>query len=324
MPMKLRGRKVLVTGCAGFIGSHMTEELLRLGNQVVGVDNLSAGRKAFMEGAFAREGFSFVEGDLLNLDLKHLLMGVEVVCHFAANPDVRLGASNTHVHFEQNIEVTYRLLEECARGDVLDVIFPSTSTVYGETTVIPTPEEYGPLVPISIYGASKLACEALIASYCHTFDMNAVLYRFANVVGTRSTHNVLHDFIRKLREQPDYLEILGAEPGTNKSYVHVSDCVDAMVVGAEQAKEQVEIYNIGSRDRMNVLRIADIVVEEMGLQDVKYHWTGGVKGGRGWIGDVKEMLLSVDKLASVGWKPSLNSEQAIRRAVREIIGQSGR
>jgi len=319
--MKLRGRKVLVTGCAGFIGSHMTEELLRLGNQVVGVDNLSAGRKAFMEGAFTREGFSFVEGDLLNLDLKHLLMGVEVVCHFAANPDVRLGASNTHVHFEQNIEVTYRLLEECARGDVLDVIFPSTSTVYGETTVIPTPEEYGPLVPISIYGASKLACEALIASYCHTFDMNAVLYRFANVVGTRSTHNVLHDFIRKLREQPDYLEILGAEPGTNKSYVHVSDCVDAMVVGAEQAKEQVEIYNIGSRDRMNVLRIADIVVEEMGLQDVKYHWTGGVMGGRGWVGDVRDMLLSVQKLASVGWSPRLNSEAAVRRAVREIIGQ---
>ena len=319
--MRMRGRKVLVTGCAGFIGSHMTDELLRLGNQVVGVDNLSAGRKAFMEVALRDGNFKFVEGDLLNIDLKNLLMGVEVVCHFAANPDVRLGASNTRVHFEQNIEVTYRLLEECAKGDVTDLIFPSTSTVYGETMVIPTPEDYGPLVPISIYGASKLACEALIASYCHTFDMNAVLYRFANVVGTRSTHNVLHDFIRKLREQPDYLEILGAEPGTNKSYVHVSDCVEAMVMGAEKAKGQVDIYNIGSRDRMNVLGIADIVVGEMGLQDVKYHWTGGVKGGRGWVGDVKEMLLSVDKLATVGWSPKLNSEQAIRRAVREILGQ---
>jgi UDP-glucose 4-epimerase len=319
--MRLMGRKILVTGCAGFIGSHMTEQLLRLGNQVIGVDNLSAGRKAFMEGAMGQEGFSFVEGDLVNMDLKHLLMGVDVVCHFAANPDVRLGASNTRVHFEQNIEVTYRLLEECARGEVLDIIFPSTSTVYGETTVIPTPEDYGPLVPISIYGASKLACEALIASYCHTFDMNAVLYRFANVVGTRSTHNVLHDFIRKLRDQPSYLEILGAEPGTNKSYVHVSDCVDAMVVGAEQAKEQVEIYNIGSRDRLNVLKIADIVVEEMGLQDVKYNWTGGVKGGRGWVGDVKEMLLSVDKLAMVGWNPKLDSEAAVRRAVQEILGK---
>lgn len=320
--MRLKGRKILVTGCAGFIGSHLTEELLRLGNLVVGVDDLSAGRKSFMDSSLAQDDFSFVEGDLLTMDLKPLLMGVEVVCHFAANPDVRLGASNTHVHFEQNIEVTYRLLEECAKDDVMDIIFPSTSTVYGETMVMPTPEEYGPLVPISIYGASKLACEALIASYCHTFDMNAVLYRFANVVGPRSTHNVLHDFIRKLREQPNYLEILGAEPGTNKSYVHVSDCVDAMVIGAEMAREQVEIYNIGSRDRLNVQRIADIVVEEMGLQDVDYHWTGGVKGGRGWVGDVKEMLLSVDKLGAAGWTPKLNSEQSMRRAVREIIGKA--
>jgi len=319
--MRLKGRKIMVTGCAGFIGSHMTEELLRLGNEVVGVDNLSAGKRTFMEGALGQDGFRFVEGDLLTMDLKSLLMGVEVVCHFAANPDVRLGASNTRVHFEQNIEVTYRLLEECAKGDAMDIIFPSTSTVYGETKVIPTPEEYGPLVPISIYGASKLACEALIASYCHTFDMNAVLYRFANVVGTRSTHNVLHDFIRKLREQPNYLEILGAEPGTNKSYVHVSDCVDAMVVGAEMAREQVEIYNIGSLDRLNVKRIADIVVGEMDLPDVDYHWTGGVKGGRGWVGDVKEMLLSVDKLAALGWSPKMGSEQAMRRAVREILGK---
>jgi UDP-glucose 4-epimerase len=319
--MKLRGRKIMVTGCAGFIGSHMAEELLRRDNEVLGVDNLSAGRRSFLAGCEEFEDFSFIEGDLLTMDLKPALHRVELVCHFAANPDVRLGASNTHIHFEQNIEVTYRLLEGCAEHDVKDFIFPSTSTVYGEPTVIPTPEEYGPQVPISIYGASKLACEALISSYCHTFDMNSVLYRFANVVGPRSTHNVLHDFIRKLREQPNYLEILGKKPGTNKSYVHVSDCVDAMVVGAEKAREQVEIYNIGSRDQLSVLRIADIVVEEMGLNDVDYHWTGGVKGGRGWIGDVKEMLLAVDKLAGVGWKPKLDSEHAIRRAVREILGK---
>jgi len=319
--MKLRGRKIMVTGCAGFIGSHMAEELLRKDNEVLGVDNLSAGRRSFLAGCEEFEDFSFIEGDLLTMDLKPVLHRVELVCHFAANPDVRLGASNTRIHFEQNIEVTYRLLEGCAEHDVKDFIFPSTSTVYGEPTVIPTPEEYGPQVPISIYGASKLACEALISSYCHTFDMNSVLYRFANVVGPRSTHNVLHDFIRKLREQPNYLEILGKKPGTNKSYVHVSDCVDAMVVGAEKAREQVEIYNIGSRDQLSVLKIADVVVEEMGLDDVDYHWTGGVKGGRGWIGDVKEMLLAVDRLAGVGWRPKLNSEQAIHRAVREILGK---
>jgi UDP-glucose 4-epimerase len=319
--MQLTGRRVLVTGCAGFIGSHLVETLLSRGNTVIGMDNFSAGRRAFMDVALAQSGFEFVEGDLLNAELDPVLRRTDLVCHFAANPDVRLGASNTRVHFEQNIEATYRLLEACVRNDVKDIIFPSTSTVYGETKVIPTPEEYGPLIPISIYGASKLACEALIASYCHTFDMNAVLYRFANVVGPRSTHNVLHDFIRKLRDEPHYLEILGRQPGTNKSYIHVRDCVDGMVVGAESAADQVEIYNIGSDDQLNVQGIADIVVEEMGLEQVDYHWTGGVKDGRGWVGDVKDMLLSIEKLQRLGWSPRLNSRDAIRRAVRDILGK---
>jgi len=320
--MRLQQRNILVTGCAGFIGSHMVDDLLEKGNRVYGLDNLSAGRRSFMAEALKDDHYTFIEGDLVNMDLAPLLRKVDLVCHFAANPDVRLGASNTRVHFEQNIQVTYRLLEECARNDVKDILFPSTSTVYGEPTEIPTPEDYGPQVPISIYGASKLACEALISSYCHTFDMNAVMYRFANVVGTRSTHNVLHDFIRKLRDDPTYLEILGREPGTHKSYVHVSDCVKAMTVGAEKAKEQVEIFNIGSRDKISVRRIADIVVQEMGLAAVEYHWTGGVKGGRGWIGDVKEMLLSIEKLERYGWSPSMDSEEAIRQAVRDILGEA--
>jgi UDP-glucose 4-epimerase len=321
--MRLENRKVLVTGNAGFIGSHMAEELLRKGNQVVGLDNLSAGKRSFMDKVVMDDRFRFIEADLLTVDLEKVLREVDMVCHFAANPDVRLGASNTRVHFEQNIEVTYRLLEECARNDVKDIIFPSTSTVYGEATIIPTPEDYGPQIPISIYGASKLACEALISSYCHTFDMNAVIYRFANVVGPRSTHNVTHDFIRKLKEQPNYLEILGRDPGTHKSYVHVSDCIRGMVIGIERAKDQVEIFNIGSKDRLSVRRIADIVTQEMGLKEVDFHWTGGVKGGRGWVGDVKDMLLSVDKLERFGWTPKMNSESAIRQAVREALKMEG-
>ncbi len=317
--MRLKDRKILVTGCAGFIASHLAEELLARGNRVVGLDNFSAGKREFMAGMLGNENFEFIEGDLLTMDLAPALRDVEVVCHLAANPDVRLGAKNTRVHFEQNIEVTYRLLEAGKDNGVKDLMFPSTSTIYGETEVIPTPEDYGPLIPISIYGASKLACEALISSYCHTFDQNAVLYRFANVVGTRSTHNVLHDFIRKLREDPQHLEILGAEPGTTKSYVHVKDCVRGMVAGAEAAEEQVEIYNIGSRDMMTVKDIADIVVEEMRLPNVEYQWTGGVKGGRGWVGDVKKMLLAVDKLEARGWSPRLNSREAIRQAVQEIL-----
>ncbi|NLI73674.1 MAG: NAD-dependent epimerase/dehydratase family protein [Euryarchaeota archaeon] len=316
--MELKDRTILVTGCAGFIASHLVEELLKRDNRVVGIDNLSAGKREFMKGILSDPNFHFIEDDLLTMDLTSSLKDVDILCHFAANPDVRLGASDTKVHFDQNIIVTYRLLEAGRENGVRDILFPSTSTVYGETEVIPTPEDYGPLLPISVYGASKLACEALIASYCHSFQQNAVMYRFANVVGPRSTHNVLHDFIRKLRENSSSLEILGAEPGTSKSYVHVSDCVNGMIAGAEATKEQVEIFNIGSLDWMTVKDIADIVTEEMNLEP-EYQWTGGVRGGRGWVGDVKKMRLSIDKLTSIGWVPEMNSREAIRRAVQEIL-----
>ncbi|MFA5312838.1 MAG: NAD-dependent epimerase/dehydratase family protein [Methanomassiliicoccales archaeon] len=319
--MKIAGKRILVTGCAGFIGSHMTDALLEKGCEVVGADDLSAGKMDFLEAARSKKGFKFVRCDLLNDVLEPLMDGIDLVFHFAANPDVRQGPKNTRTHFDQNITVTFRLLEAMKGTGAKSICFPSTSTVYGETAVIPTPEDYGPLLPISIYGASKLSCEALISSYVHTFDMNGVIYRFANVVGSRSTHNVLHDFMRKLREDPTKLEILGAEPGTNKSYVHVSECVDAMLIGAEGTEGQIGVYNIGSKDRLNVKGIADIVVEEMGLGNVRYDWTGGVRGGGGWIGDVREMLLAIDALESKGWTPMMGSAESIRRAVREILGK---
>jgi UDP-glucose 4-epimerase len=321
--MKIRGSNIVVTGCAGFIGSHLTDALLAMGNHVVGVDNLSAGRREFMVDAEGYQDFRFVQADLLNDDLGPVFKGADAVVHMAANPDVRSGAKDTLSHYRQNIEVTYRVLEAMKEAGVKDIMFPSTSTVYGEPTVIPTPEGYGPLVPISVYGATKLACEALICSYAHSFDMNGVIFRFANVVGTRSTHNVLHDFTNKLRADHKRLEILGSEPGTTKSYVHIEDCVRGMIIGAEYARNRVEMFNLGSNDRMSVKDIADTVSEVMGLRGVRYEWTGGVQGGRGWIGDVKNMLLSSDKLRSYGWEPTMNSSQAIKKAVREIVGRSG-
>lgn len=321
--MKLMERKIVVTGCAGFIGSHLVDRLLALGNDVLGIDNLSAGKTEFLNNALENPRFELIEGDLLTLDLDDLLKRSEILSHFAANPDVRIGASDTTTHFDQNIKVTFRLLESCRKAGVKEIMFPSTSTVYGETKVIPTPEDHGPMIPISLYGASKLSCEAMISAFCNTFDMRSVIYRFANVVGSRSTHNVLHDFVRKLRDNPLQLEILGAEPGTCKSYVHVVDCVDAMIIAAENSEEGVNIFNIGSKDRTLVKDIADIVVEEMGLKDVAYNWTGGVQGGRGWVGDVRVMLLSVKKLESLGWTPRLGSSEAIRMAVKEILSGSG-
>lgn len=317
--MRLSKRSIFVTGCAGFIASHLTQALLEKGNEVIGVDNFSAGKMEFLEDVQDNPHFTLIQGDLLTMKLEDFLREADVLCHFAANPDVRVGVTNTRTHFDQNIEVTYRLLEASRGSGIKDIIFPSTSTVYGEASQIPTPEDYGPLLPISIYGASKLSCEALISAYCYTFDQRAVLYRFANVVGPRSTHNVIHDFIKKLRHDPRELEILGAAPGTSKSYVHVKDCISGMLVGAEKAKDQVEVYNIGSKDRTSVQEIANIVVEEMHLEHVDYRWTGGVQGGRGWVGDVKQMLLDISKLAERGWSPKLSSKEAIRTAVEEIV-----
>ncbi|MDH7508386.1 MAG: NAD-dependent epimerase/dehydratase family protein [Methanomassiliicoccales archaeon] len=319
--MKLQDRRIIVTGCAGFIGSHLTERLVNAKNEVIGIDNFSAGKREFLASIEGNRNFELLNGDLLSLNLDEIFCGSEIIFHFAANPEVRVGTSDTRIHLDQNVFVTYRVLEAARKQCIKSIVFPSTSTVYGEPEIIPTPENYGPLLPISLYGASKLACEALISAYCHTFDMSSVIFRFANVVGPRSTHNVLHDFLKKLERDPKNLEILGSPPGTRKSYIHVSECIDAMILGTEKAGSSVEIFNIGSEDSITVKQIADIVVEELGLADVAYLWTGGVKGGRGWVGDVKEMLLSIQKIERLGWRPKLSSADAVRKAVREMIGE---
>lgn len=313
--------KVMVTGAAGFIGSHLVDALLKEGDVVIGVDNMSAGLDGHLEQARAFDSFTFIKADLLMDDISSSMQGVHTVYHLAANPDIRSGAHDTRSQFDQNIVATYNLLEACRKGGVRKVVFSSTSAVYGETESIPTHESLGPLLPISMYGAAKASCEAMISAYCHQFEMAGVIFRFANVVGTRSTHNVLHDFIRKLREDPQELEILGAEPGTCKSYVHVLDCVRAMLVASKACEGGVEIYNIGTDDWTYVSDIADSVVRELGLSNVHYRWTGGVKGGGGWIGDVRRMLLSTDRIRACGWSPELNSAEAIRTAVREILEQ---
>lgn len=308
---------ILVTGGAGFIGSHLMDALLKKGNEVKCIDNFSSGKREFIEHNI-KKGLELIEGDLLNPDdIRKALDGCDTVFHLAANPDVRLGAEDTHVHLEQNIIATYNLLEGMRKAAVKKIAFTSSSTVYGEAGEIPTPENYGPLVPISLYGASKLAAEGLIASYCHTFDMRSVIYRFANVVGPRSTHGVTYDFIKKLRKDGSELEILG-DGSQKKSYLYISDCIDAMLFGIEKSSDMVEILNIGSEDWVDVRKIADIISEEMHLSP-EYRFTGGVDGGRGWKGDVKIMRLSIDKLRNMGWQPEHGSEEAIRMTARWLI-----
>ncbi len=316
--MKIKGRKILLTGAAGFIGSHLADALVE-DNYVKGYDNLSSGKIEMVEHLEDNDSFDLIIADVLDTDrLKKEMEGCDMVFHLAANPDVRLGASDTYVHLEQNVLATYNILEAMRELGTKDIVFTSTSTVYGETDVIPTPESFGPLEPISLYGASKLSCEALISAYCHTFNMKSVHFRFANVVGPRSTHGVTYDFVKKLEDDPHKLEILGSPPGTIKSYFHISDCIDGMLYATEKSDKKVDYYNLGSEDSISVKEIADIVCREMGLEDVQYSWTGGAGDGRGWKGDVKAMRLSIDKLNSLGWKPKYNSAESIAQTVLSL------
>jgi UDP-glucose 4-epimerase len=316
--------KVLVTGGAGFIGSHLADVLMVWGGGVCVFDNLSTGSLENVRHWLGSPGFTLIKGDLLSpVDIEKLeIERYSVIFHLAANPEVKIGSTDPNIHFQQNIVATHSLLELVRKaGSRPTLVFASTSTVYGEASKIPTPEDYAPLKPISTYGASKLACEALIAAYAYTYGFNAVIYRLANIVGPRSRHGVLCDFVQKLRRNPEELEILG-DGAQTKSYLHVSDCVEAMLLGLKKSGGQVEIFNVGSEDQVDVKTIAETVIEEMGLKNVKLTFTGGVDGGRGWKGDVKNMLLDISKIKSLGWKPRLNSKQAVREAAKRIIKET--
>ncbi|MCD6226339.1 MAG: NAD-dependent epimerase/dehydratase family protein, partial [Candidatus Aenigmarchaeota archaeon] len=288
--------KILVTGGAGFIGSHLVDRLVETDNVTV-IDNLSSGKREFVN-----EKALLIKEDLLNSDkiCKHF-KGIDTVYHLAANPDVKIGAENTRIHLEQNIIATYNVLEAMRKNNIKKIVFTSSSTVYGSAPM-PTPEDYGPLRPESLYGASKLACEALISSYCYTFGMQSWIFRFANIIGERSTHGVIYDFINKLKKNPKELEILG-NGKQEKSYLYVKECIDAMIFAVKHSNENVNIFNIGSEDTISVTKIANIVSEKMNLKP-EFKFTGGE---RGWRGDVPKMFLSIDKIKELGWRPRYNS-----------------
>lgn len=308
---------ILITGGAGFIGSHLVDRLLETCRVTV-LDNFSSGKRDHIAHLLGYPGFALVEADIFDVAaLEEVMAGKDFVFHLAANPDVKLGAEDTKIHLQQNILATYSLLEAMRKTGVGKIAFTSTSTVYGEANLVPTPENYGPLKPISLYGASKLACEALISSYCHTFDMQSWIFRFANIVGQRGTHGVLVDFINKLKRNSTELEILGSGR-QRKSYLEVKDCVGAMVYAVEHSSDQTNIFNIGSNDSVDVTEIADVVVESMGLGGVKYSYTGGFNG-RGWRGDVKVMQLSIDALVGLGWRPGHKSKESIKAAVDALL-----
>lgn len=313
--------KVLVTGGAGFIGSHLVEKLVEEGWEVTVLDNFSTGRFENIEQAFKTGRLRLVMGDAKSVDLSEDADGLEYVFHLAANPDVR--ETTPSIHFRENIEATFNMLEYVRKTGVRFFVFASSSTIYGDALRVPTPEDYGPLKPISLYGAAKLAAEGLVSSYCHTFGMAGVSLRLANIVGPRLTHGVIYDFINKLRENPKRLEILG-DGSQRKSYVWVEDCVEAMLqVLKHMEASHYDVYNIGSEDWINVSEIADIVVESMGLSNVKKVFTGGVENGRGWVGDVKLMNLDISKIKATGWRPKHTSREAVKLSVEARLRELG-
>lgn len=307
--------KVFVTGGAGFIGSHLVDVLIEEGNIVTIYDNLSSGKKQFITHHQKHDDCDFIEADLVDLKkVKKEIKNHDVVFHIAANPDVRIGEQKPEFS-QKDIISTYNLLDAMRVNDIRKIVFSSSSTIYGETPEIPLRENYGPLLPISIYGAAKLAAEGLISSYCHTFDMQGWIFRFANVVGERGTHGVIVDFINKLRETPNELEILG-DGKQKKPYLYVKDCVEGMLFGYKKSNEKINIFNLGCDTATEVTRIAELVVEEMGFQNVKFRYTGGK---RGWKGDVPHFQFDVSKINKLGWKAKYCSDDAVRKAVRDLL-----
>ena len=310
----------LVTGGAGFIGSHLVDSLVSMGNSVRVLDNFSSGKEEFLEHHKDNEKVEIIRADLLDLEsVKVAMKGIETVHHLAANPDIRLGTEVTDTDLKQGTIATYNVLEAMRHNGVKRISFSSSSAVYGEANVMPTPETYGPILPISLYGASKLASEALISSWCGTFGGEAWIHRFANIVGPRGTHGVIFDFIHKLKNNHNRLEVLG-NGLQEKSYMSAEDCVKAMVHLIQHDSGNVSLYNLGTGDTCSVRRIAEIVVEESGLQNVSIEYTGG---DRGWAGDVPKTSLDVERLFSTGFEPTMHSEDAIRYTAKELIKEIG-
>lgn len=312
----------LITGGAGFIGSHLTERLLKESHKVTILDNFSSANLKNIEPFINNPSLTIIKKDLKNpFKLNQIVEECKIIFHLAANPEVRVGETDPKVHFEENILTTFNLLEAIQQSNTpKTIIFTSTSTVYGEASQIPTPENYAPLIPISTYGASKLASEALITSYAYTYNHRALILRLANIIGPKSNHGVIIDFIKKIVKNPKQLEILG-DGLQEKSYLYITDCIEAIIHLTNKFcrnKKRVDVYNIGSNDRITVKEIAKIVAEEMKTPNIKFKFTGGVDGGRGWKGDVKKMQLSINRLVKTGWKPKYTSKQAVRLTAKAL------
>lgn len=315
MALNDQAARYFITGGAGFIGNHLADRLVKVGRVTV-YDNLSSGNLEFISHHLERDNFNFIDANLLDLSaLKQAIAGHDVVFHLAANPDVEAGTQATDLDLKIGIIATYNVLEAMRLNQIKKVVFTSSSTVYGDTGVDPVGEDYGPLLPISLYGASKLSSEGLVSAFCYLFNMQGWVFRLANIVGSRLTHGVIFDFLNKLKQNPKRLEILG-DGSQQKPYLHIDDCIDGMLFGLEHSKERLNVFNLGPSSSTSVVTIANIVAMAMGLEDVEFQYTGG---RRGWPGDVPQVRFDMTKMSRLGWEPRYTSDEAVRQAVRDML-----
>jgi UDP-glucose 4-epimerase len=308
---ELAGTRAFVTGCAGFIGSNLTDRLLASGCTVVGIDNFSTGQRRFLESAAKHPHFHLVEADLLNMGaLTAAMRGADCVFHLAANADVRLGVEHPRRDLEQNTIATHNVLESMRINGVRKIAFASTGSVYGEAAVFPTPEDAPFPMQTSLYGASKLACEGLISAYCEGFGFQSWIFRFVSILGERYSHGHVFDFYKQLRSHPTYLEVLG-NGRQRKSYLHVQDCLDAILLALSRANGRVNLFNLGVESHCEVNDSIGWISAELGLQP-RVTYTGG---DRGWVGDNPCIFLDTTRIRALGWEPRLGIDAGIRRTV---------
>jgi UDP-glucose 4-epimerase len=303
-----------ITGCAGFIGSNLSDRLLSDGHTVVGYDNFSTGQEEFVASAHQNKNFTLVRGDVLDLPaLTEAMQGAEFVFHLAANADVRFGTEHPRRDLEQNTIATYNVLEAMRANKVKRIAFSSTGSVYGEAKVIPTPEDAPFPVQTSLYGASKLAGEGLIAAYCEGFGFTGYIFRFVSILGERYTHGHVFDFYKKLLENPHELPVLG-NGLQRKSYLYIQDCINAMLFVVEKAQEKVNIYNLGADEYCEVNDSIGWICTHLGLEPER-KYSGGE---RGWIGDNPFIFLDTAKVRALGWKPELTIQQGIIKTLEYL------
>jgi len=309
--------KYFVTGGAGFVGSNLCEYLLKSGSdQITVYDNFSNGRREFLRDLAGGSRLGVIEGDTLNFDfLLDALSGHDFVVHLAANADIAASSRQTDLDLKQTVMATFNVLEAMRRSGVKKIVYSSGSGVYGDVGGKATAETYGPLLPVSMYGATKLGAEGLISAFAQLFGIQAWMFRFANVVGPRQTHGVAYDFIRKLRKDPGRLEVLG-NGLQSRSYLHVDDVFRAIFHVVAHETSAVSVYNVGTGDYITVKRIAEILLEEIKLPDARVEFGDAPFG---WKGDIPAVGLNDDKIRALGWRQKYSSEEAVRRSIRQML-----